>query len=137
MANNINELRNQILKEMQKATTVTAAKAEADMYHYTEDFYVGTDPKYKRTGALGDTPRVTATKKSGNQVSFEAYLDENHVYSTGKHPTMSEVLAVANDHGNNPGHLNPPVGKQGFWDRAERQIEKDFDDTMGQFFEKI
>lgn len=136
MANNITQkLRTEIEKEMRKAMTVASAKAEADMYHNTGDFYVGTNPKiYERTGALGDTPRVTAITKSGDQFSFEAYLDKNYVYTTGKQPTMSEVLAVANDHGNNPGHLNPPIGKQGFWDRAVDEIEQDFNSTMKQFF---
>lgn len=136
MANNIaQKLRVEIEKEMRKAMNVASAKAEADMYHQTGDFYTESNPKkYIRTGALGDTPRVTALMKSGNQMSFEAYLDKNHTYDTGKNPTMTEVLLVANDHGNNPAHLRHPIGKEGFWDRAVDEIEQDFNSTMKSFF---
>ena len=135
MANcrNIAELQTAIMKEIQKAMLVSEKKALADMYEETGGFYTGGEPKmYQRTGALGDTPKTTAQTVSGNEVSFEAYLDQGHVYSTGKRPTMNAVLHLANE-GSYPG-LRPAVGRTQFWDRAEKKIEQDFNNTMGSFF---
>ena len=125
-----------LTKDIKKALSVVAAKVEADMYEETGDFYTKAEPKvYQRTGALGDTPKTTAISVNGNSVSFEAYLDTAHRYTTGKHPSMSAVLDVANDHSLASTHkLRPPVGKEGFWDRAEDKIAETLDTTMKSFF---
>jgi hypothetical protein len=137
MSNFTNQLRNEILKEMRKAMQVASKQAEADMFEQTYDFYTQGEPSYYvRTGALGDTPRVTTISRSGNQMNFDAYLDTNHVYGTGCNPTMSDVLHVANRHSDNPAELIWPLGKEGFWDRAEKAIGDSFEDAMENFFEK-
>ena len=136
-ARNMKELENMLKKEMRKAMTVTASKVEADMYEETAGFYTAKKkPKmYERTGALGDTPKTTAIKSSGNTMSFEAYLDDNHQYSTGSKPMMSDVLYVANDHAlAGQYNLNPPVGRQGFWNRAEKKMEATYKRAMRKFF---
>jgi len=130
---NIAELQRDIMKSMQKAVRVTEQKALADMYEETGGFYTGGEPvMYERTGALGDTPKTTSPKVNNDSVSFEAYLDQSHGYTTGKNPSMTDVLHLTND-GNYHG-LRPAVGKTGFWDRAEEKIEKDLNSTMGSFF---
>lgn len=141
-ARNMGELRAMLQKEMRKAMTVVADKAEADMHEETWDFYEGSKPsKYVRTGALGDTPRVTSLTTSGNQVSFEAYLDTSHRYATGDEPTMEQVLKLA-DHGDawttkGGSPARDTVGKKGFWDRAKSKMEQDMNDTLSSFFTKI
>ena len=140
------ELKVIMLKEADKAMRVTSKKALADMYEGTGWFYTGKKPKkYKRTGALGDTPRTTANKKTITsrdtaEVSFDAYLDLKHDYTTGDKPSMEQVLELAN-YGKpwttaSGAEAKDTVGKKGFWERAEKKIEKDLEDTMGKFFER-
>lgn len=142
-ANSMEELRAIMLKEADKAMRVASEKALADMYDETGKFYTGRKPKkYKRTGALGDTPRTTANKKvitSRNtaEVSFEAYLDQKHDYTTGDKPSMEQVLDLAN-YGKpwttkGGADAKPTVGKKGFWERAEKKMEKHFNQTMRKF----
>jgi len=127
--NSTEELEKAILRNMRNAMKAVEAKALADMYDETGDFYTGGEPKqYVRTGALGDTPRTDGVKVNGNSVSFKAYLDDTHQYTTGKKPSMEQVLTLA-DKGSYPG-LRPTVGNTGFWERAERKIEKDLNETM-------
>lgn len=137
VAKNMKELEQMLLKEMRKAMNVASDKMLADMHEETADFYTGGTPKkYIRTGALRDTPRVSSISSNGNELSFQAYLDQNHVYTTGKHPTMLDVLNLANNGINNSsvGYLNSTVGRSGFWDNAEEKMKKTLDDTMKNFF---
>ena len=91
--NNMKQLETALMKEMRKAMNVTSKKVLADMHEETGGFYTQGEPKmYERTGALGDTPKTSPVSSVGNEVSFEAYLDTNHRYTTGKNPTMEDVL---------------------------------------------
>lgn len=128
----IDELERALRKEMQKAMRVVSEKALADMYEETGGFYTGGEPKvYERTGALGDTPRVTPPTVGGDSVSFKAYLDTSGGYTTGKQPSMETVLTLANT-GSYPG-MRSTVGRTHFWDRAKDKINDDFLSTMSSF----
>lgn len=149
-AQNINQLNDMLISSINNAMKFVAKKAEADMYEATGWFYGGGDPSYEptvyeRTGALGDTPRVTGNSVSqytyGGEVSFTAYLDNAHVYTTGDNPNMQEVLELANDGtqwitvGGNKAKL--AVGRRKFWERAKKNIEKDFEETLSKTFKPI
>lgn len=138
-ARNSKDVQKMLQKAMLNAMQVVFAKAEADMYEETGDYYSGGSPKmYERTGALGDTPRTTALSSSDTSVEFKAYLDEGHQYTTADNPTMTQVLHLANEgspwttQGGRPAH--PTVGKKGFWERAQQKMEKSLNDTMGSYF---
>lgn len=137
VAKNMKELETMLKKEMRKAMLVVQKKAEGDMFEATGGFYTGSEPiEYERTGALGDTPRTTALNVKNNSVSFQALLDKNHQYTTGKNPNMEDVLNLTN-YGitrSSVGTLRHAVGKKGYWEEAEQNIEKDFKETMGKFF---
>lgn len=141
IANNMNDLERMLRKETKKAMDVASAKSLGDMYEETGDYYSQGRPAiYERTGALGDTPKITRTTSSGDEVSFDAYLDQNYVYSTGDNPSMGQVLDLAN-YGirwktKSGAPAKATVGKNGFWERAEKKMEKTLDDTMSQFFDK-
>lgn len=141
VANNMIKLEQMLLKEAQKAMVVASDKILADMYDETEKFYTKGKPKmYQRTGALGDTPRTTTISTSGNEVSFDAYLDTSHNYTSGSNPSMTQVLNLAN-YGTpfttkNGYSAKPTLGKKGFWERAEKRMQKTLDRTMKQFFKK-
>lgn len=129
----VSELKTAIMRDIRKAMNVASSKALADLYEGTGDFYTGDEPnRYERTGALGDTPRVTGLTSGSDEVSFRAYLDTAHQYSTGIQPSMSAVLELANE-GSYPG-MRPTVGKNGFFDRADDNIEKDIDSVFNSFF---
>lgn len=139
-AKNMHELRNMLMKEMRKAMTVAQKKMEADMYEETGGFYTGGEPKmYERTGALGDTPRTTSVDINGDTLSFDAYLDQRHQYTTGSDPTMGQVLDLANYDirfkTRGGANARPVVGKRGFWERAESKMEKTLNNTMKDFFD--
>lgn len=133
---NMQQLERELKKQARKAMQVTKAKVEADMFEETGGFYGGTQPKmYERTGALANTPMTTDIEESGNTLAFNALLNPNYTYDTGKKPSMSAVLAAANDHSLASGYgLRPPVGRQHFWDRALVKMENTFNSTMRSFF---
>lgn len=137
---NMGELETALMSEIRKAMTVVNEKTLADMQEETWGFYSGTQPQiYERTGALGDTPRTTALQVSGNGVSFRAFLDMNHRYTTGKYPTMQDVLNLAN-YGtttSSVGYLRQNVGNAGFWERANTKMYRSFNDTLATFFRRI
>lgn len=128
---NMAELEKALLKETQKAMRVVSEKTLGDMYEETGEFYTQENPKpkYQRTGALGDTPRVTGLSTSGNEVFFDAYLDQSHNYTTGSF-TMPQVLEAAES--SKAGISGVPH----FWADSEEKIEKDLDNTMSKFFKK-
>ena len=138
-AKNMKELEQMLLKEMRKAMNVASERMLADMYDETGGFYTQGNPKmYQRTGALGDTPKTTAVSSSGNVVSFKAYLDTSGGYTTGDNPSMAQVLDLAN-YGKpwttKSGSLaRATLGKKGFWERAEKKMQRTLDRTMRQFF---
>ena len=138
-AKNIKELERMLHKEMKKAIRVTSEKIMADMYSETGDFYTKGNPKvYQRTGALGDTPKTTKISSTEKTVSFTAYLDTAHNYTTGDNPNMEQVLDLAN-YGEpwrtkGGSFAKDTLGKKGFWERAEKKMEKTLNRTMRQFF---
>lgn len=93
---------------------------------------------YQRTGALGNTPKTSDLMDGGDVISFEAYLDTGHRYSTGARPSMLQVLKLANDgipFTTSSGRLaKPTVGRSGFWEDAEKRVEKDLYNTMKRYF---
>lgn len=132
-ATNMASLEQMLLRAMQNTMKSVEAKALADMYEETGKFYTGGEPKvYQRTGALANTPRTTSPVSSGKSVEFTAYLDQSGGYSTGKRPSMSQVLTLA-ETGSSPG-LRPAVGQKGFWDRATQKIEQDLYEAMSAAF---
>lgn len=144
IARNMNELDRMLKKELRKAMTITMKKVLADMYEQTGDFYAGGKPipaekgGYVRTGALGDTPTTTELNVNGNEMSFEAFLNTQHQYTTGKNPTMLQVLLLANDiMTKQPDiYLKEAKGSPHFWDRALKQMEKTYNDVLSNFFTK-
>lgn len=137
VAKNMKELETMLKKQLRKAVSVVQKKAEADLFEATGSFYAGGEPQeYERTGALGDTPRTTALTAKDDSASFQAYLDTTHQYTTGKNPNMKDVLNLTNYGKTNSsvGKLRKAVGKTGYWEEAEKNIEKDLKETMEKFF---
>ena len=137
---NMKELRSAVMKEIEKAMYIVSEIALADMQEETYDFYTGGEPvRYQRTGALGDTPKTTPQTVSDKTVSFDAYLDLSHTYTTGKMPTMLDVLRLTNDRitDSSVGYLRYAVGKPHYWDRAEVKMEKSLQSVMEKFFEPM
>lgn len=138
-AKNMKELNAMLMSELRKSMSVASDKMLGDMYGETGDYYTEGSPKeYVRTGALGDTPRTTAVSVSGNTASFEAYLDKNHQYTTGDNPNMEQVLNLAN-YGTpwttkSGSKARQTVGKKGFWERAEKEMERTFNATLSKSF---
>lgn len=131
------ELERELLRSLKKAMNLGSKRVLGEMYDKVGQFYTGAEPKmYVRTGALANTPEVTEVSSDGNEVSFTAYFDDTGRYSTGKRPTMHDVLDLANygKTDSSVGTLYPAVGKGGFVERADANIEKIMDSTLRQFF---
>lgn len=143
-AKNMKQLNALLERQLKKAMNEASRKVLSDMRDETVGFYADTKPKvYERTGALGETPRISDVKtnptSTGAESSFKAYLDTEHQYTTGNRPSMETVLDLANrgaaaarEH-----NMREVVGNTGFWDRAEEKMEQSFDDTMKKYFDKI
>lgn len=139
-AKNMKQLNKMLENHLKRAMKSAANRALSDMRDETVGFYTDTAPKrYERTGALGETPRVTdvqiSSSESGSSATFKAYLDQEHQYSTGRGPSMKTVL----EHANRGGDMsNPPmravVGNSGFWERAEVKMEQSFNDELARHF---
>lgn len=131
------ELEKALKQQLKKAMSVGSKKVLADMYESAGSFYTGGEPVlYERTGALGDTPETTDVTVDGDTVSFKAYFDDAGGYSTGKNPTMHDVLDLANYGITNSsvGNLRRTVGKSGFVEEADKKIEQTMDSVLSQFF---
>lgn len=140
VAKNMKELEAMLMKEISKAMNVVSEKTLAEMYGETYKFYTKGKPKaYERTGALGDTPRTTSLTVAGHLISFDAYLDLEHQYTTGKNPPILDVLRLANSGitKGSVGYLRPTLGKKGFWESSEKKMERVLNSTMRKFFRKI
>lgn len=135
---NLKQLKSVAMREVRKSMAEASKKALEDMNEEAKGFYTGKQPTmYKRTGALGDTPKTTPLSVSGNEISFKAYLDEEHQYTTGKNPTMEDVLNLTKavpDHNSSVGYLRSVRGKIRFWERAKEKMERDFNETLRKTF---
>lgn len=137
-ANSMAELEQMLRHEMQKAMQVVQAKAEADMFEETGNFYTSGNPRlYQRTGNLGSSPRTSGLSGGGNTVSFDAYLEPGDYTSANarlqamgfsSYFSPLQVLTAA-EYGTS--HI---LGRPGFWQRSEQKIEQDLNDIMSQFF---
>lgn len=146
IAKNLMELKEMLTRELDKAMKDASDQILADMYEETAGFYQKGSPEmYERTGALGDTPRVTANKfatpsKFDVEIKFNAYLDQRHKYTTGDKPQMDKVLELAN-YGKSRAWITkngklarPTLGRKGFWERAEKKMEKSLKRSMRRRF---
>ena len=136
VATNMKELNAMLLQEVNTAMQEVANQALEDMREQTSEFYDYAKPKmYERTEVLKNSPRTSIVNVQpsifGGRVSFDAYLNQEHRYSTGKNPTMHQVLLVAETHKNCSYYkLRAPVGHQGFWKRSQKSMARDFKKIM-------
>lgn len=139
-ARNMEELKRAIMKEAEKALRATSERALADMQEETSGYYTEKPPRqYERTGALGDTPRTTPITREGSTAFFDAYLDLEHRYTTGKNPTMLDVLKLTNDldQKSSVGRLRLALGEPGYWEEAEKKMEESLKKELKKSFEEI
>lgn len=137
--NNMKQLEQALLNKAKKAMEAASADILADMREGTNYFYTGNKPqKYNRTDALRNTPRTSVVSVIGNEISFNAYLDKSHSYTNGSNPSMAQVLNLAN-YGipfttKNGYPSRATVGQKGFWERAEKKMQKSLVKNMKKFF---
>lgn len=136
-AKNQAELERMLKRDLLRAMKAGSKKILEDLYESAGEFYTGTDPKmYERTGALGDTPMISDIYDGGKEISFTAGFDDTGKYTTGKNPTMHDVLDLADKGITNSsvGILRPAVGNMGFVESSENKIEKTMDTIIGNAF---
>jgi hypothetical protein len=145
VARNKGELLKMLEKELMAAMNEASDKSLKDLQKATKSFYSIESATqrngggYRRTGALKDTPRVTPVKNNGLSVSFKAYLDTEHQYTTGVNPNMQQVLELANYGKAFPtpnGYARDTNGQKLFWERGKLWIEEDFKKIMNKHFPK-
>lgn len=126
-ANSVQQLETMLRSHLRNAMSIAASKAEADMFGRTGEFYTqGSPVRYERTGNLGSSPKTTAVMSAGNDISFEAYLDDSWEYTTGTFSTNEAFAAAEN-------HTEGVLGKPHFWKNAKKDIEKSVKNTIRQF----
>lgn len=135
------ELESMLKKELLKAMNEVAGRALEAMNDGIEDFYSGGEPKiYERTFAMKETPTISKIHDSGKTISFEAYLNTQHQYTTGKNPNMLQVLLLTNDlETNQPniGYLKKAVGSPHYWDRVLEIMKQTYYDVLNRYFTRI
>ena len=122
------------MDEMEKAMNEVEKKSIKRIDNAILRFYSGGTPvKYQRTGHLMDTRETDPVTRGGLSVNFRAYLDDGvGGYSTGKKPSMAEVLNLT-IRGHSSG-LRPAVGSLGWWWTAQKDIKNDLDSTFAKHF---
>lgn len=137
---NMRQLEQALRQQVKTVIESAGNKALEDMQDELQRYYDSAAPKkYKRTEAMKNTPKLSSVTSDGKEVSVEVYLDQSHRYTTGKNPTMTDVLNLANSgktDESSVGYLRPTVGERGFIERAEERIEQDCKEIMGKSFEK-
>ena len=138
VASSIGELEQMLRQQLQNAMQVVQAKAEADMFEEVGSFYSGGSPTiYRRTGGLGSSPRTTGLSVGGNSVSFEAYLEPpsytvpNPDFTSRGYASYFSPLQAMNAA---EYHFANVRGRPGFWQRSEKRIEQDLNNTIASFF---
>ena len=136
-----------ITNEMQKAMTELSDKSREIVDKELGGYYTGSPKMYKRTGMLGRDGEVTPVTGDKEQ-EFTARLKTDYTYpsitytypdggkTTSKSPSMEDVLNLTNDgiiYGS-VGKLHPAIGRSGYWQRIEEQIEQSLNDTFSQHF---
>lgn len=132
------DLKAAIIKEIKEAMNDTQEDIGRHLDEAVPSFYDGGFPtRYDRTGALGETPETTNLSVSGDTVSFEAKLNNSGGYTSGKRPSMQDVLKLTNNGITNSsvGYLQPAVGRSGYWERAESHMQDDLDSAMSKHFD--
>lgn len=125
------QLTKMLQNELQTAMQETSVKSLTIMRKEISNFYTGgaLPTVYRRTYALGSTPRTTKVSSVGNTALFDAYLDQTHVYSTGRDlRIMSSLLPAAE------AHTHGIKGSGGFWRRSEEQIGEAITETIKNHF---
>jgi len=136
IARSTEELQRQIMDKMEQAMHTVEQKSIKRIDNSFLYFYSGGTPVqggYQRTGHLMDTRETDPVTRGGLSVQFRAYLNESvGGYTTGKKPSMTAVLNLTN-FGASAG-LRPAVGRTGWWNKAESEIQADFDSTFARYF---
>ncbi|OUM19659.1 hypothetical protein [Butyricicoccus porcorum] len=130
-ATNMQQLKEMLQSELKNAMQEVNKESLKIMKRETGNFYKSSVPpaKYRRTYALSRTPRTTTVSSLGNLAGFEAYLDQNHTYSTGRDlRAMSALLPAAE------AHTYGIKGNGGFWRRSESAIGQKLKETMKSHF---
>ena len=136
-----------IAQEMQKAMTELSDKSREIVDNELSGYYTGTPKMYKRTGMLGKDGEVTPVT-GDKEKEFTARLKTDYTYpsitytypdggqTTSKSPSMEDILKLTNDgvvYGS-VGKLHPAIGRGGYWQRIEEQIEQSLNDTFSHHF---
>ena len=136
-ATSMEALERALMNHVRSAINSAASRADRIMRESLDSFYEGGTPTmYERTDALRNTSEVTQPKTDGKTISFEARLNDSHVYATGKKPTMTDVIELTN-YGNqmsSVGYLAPAVGASGYLERAFDDVWKATQDALQSHF---
>lgn len=126
----IAQLKSVLNRQMQRAMREIQKEAYRKTRDDVKEFYSSGSPLiYERTGALGETPQTTPMQSSGSKASFTIYLDQSHNYSTGRDLTSMSALLPAAENGG-----YGILGKPGFWQKSESDIQDTIDSIMGSYF---
>ena len=138
-ARNKAEIDAMLMAALYKMMHATSKDILKDMDESMHDYYrSGTPTVYNRTYTMWDTPTTSPieTDTIKKSASFNAYLDTNYRYTTGKRPTMKDVLLLANDDvtSSSVGYLRSTVGNMGFWEKGIKNANKRLDDNIKKYF---
>ena len=114
-----------IQKEMYSATEETVDMSFQDLHTNVDSFYVN-EGNYKRTGQLAESPQIDEFSCSGDSATAQLSLDTSYTYN----PSGRDTDTIYNYAEN-----NGLLGKGGFWEKTEEDIQHNLDESFGKSFD--
>lgn len=114
-------------KEMYAALEETTNQSFQDLQTNVGLFYDTSEGVYRRTGQLRDSPQLDGISFNGDSAVSQISINTGTQYDPSGRDTAT-IYGYAEDGG--------LLGKGGFFEKTEEQIEKNIDGAFGKHFNK-
>lgn len=126
--NSIQQLENQLIKDLQSATQAARNEIEKKLEDNVLEYYdEGSPTVYQRTGTLLTSPTTTEVQGSGKHLSFEVYMDEGIAYDTGTYSGAQVIDATEAGY-------SGTLGKHGYFKKTDQEVPKILDKEFSKRF---
>lgn len=121
-----NELKKAIQKEVKDATEEVTDLSFKNLHENVDYFYSAPAGKYHRTGQLAESPEMQLYG------SGDSYVGELSLDTTYKYYPAGRTTDVIYGYAENDGLL----GRGGFWQKTQYDIENNINEVFGKKFQK-
>lgn len=122
---NFAALKNALRKQMYAVIQETTEKSYDDLRENVGEFYNSPQGTYQRTGQLKDSPQLDGINYNGDNAIGQISINTGTQYD----PSGRDTETIYN-YAENDGLL----GNGGFWQKTEKDIEKNIEKSFGKRF---